>query len=237
MSEDQPRLFDYAASGADAGSFIVSPSNALAAALVSRWRAWPGGAVALYGPKGAGKSHLLRAWAEEADAALLDPGAGAGEARAAFEARGGRVGVDDMDGPRDDAAAMALLDLARERGGAVLVVGRPPPSEWPVTLMDLRSRFAGMLAARLDDPDQALLQGVIQRLCRRRFIELRDNVAKYIAENGERSFEAAQDLVEELDRMMISGRRPVAYDLAAEALRRVARRRARDSDRVGDDAP
>ena len=57
---------------------------------------------------------------------------------------------------------------------------------------------------------------------------MRENVAKYIAEHSERSFTAAQELVDELDRMMISGRRPVAYDLASEALKRVARRHEAD---------
>jgi chromosomal replication initiation ATPase DnaA len=230
MSEEQPRLFDYADLGEDGGSFIVSESNAEAAALVSRWRSWPGGAVALFGPEGSGKSHLLRAWADEAGAGFLDPQAGASEAQRVFDAHAGRVAVDNMDRARDDQAAMALLDLAKAKGGAVLVVGRELPSDWPVKLPDLRSRFAALIAAELEDPDQQLLQDVIRRLCRRRFIELRENVAKYVAEHGERSFRAAQDLVDELDRMMISGRRPVAYDLANEALKRVARRRALELD-------
>lgn len=225
MSDYQPRLFDYAVDGDAAGEFIVSESNEDAVALVRRWRAWPGGAMALYGPHGSGKTHLLKSWAEEAEAAFLDPNAGASEVQTVFEAHGGRVAVDNIDGPRDDAAMMALLDLARDRGGAVLVTGTAPPDEWPVVLLDLRSRFSGMLAARLGDPDLTLLQAVIRRLCRRRFIELRENVAKYIAENGERSFEAAQAVVDELDRMMTEGRNPVAYDLAGEALKRVARRR------------
>ena len=230
MNEDQPRLFDYAVDGDAAGEFIVSESNGDAVALVRRWRAWPGGAVALYGAKGSGKSHLLKSWAEEAKAAFLDRRAGGSEVQAVFDANGGRVAVDDMDGVRDDAAAMALLDLARTQGGAVLITGAAPPDQWPVTLPDLRSRFTGMVGARLGDPDLPLIQAVIRRLCRRRFIELRENVAKYIAENGERSFEAAQAVVDELDRMMTEGRRPVAYDLAGEALKRVARRRAADAE-------
>jgi len=229
VSGDQPRLFDYAAHGEAAGEFIVSASNAAAVALVRGWRSWSGGALALFGPAGAGKSHLLRSWAEEAKAGHIAATASAGEMRTLFERHGGRAAVDDLDRPRNDAAIMALLDLARAQGGAVLAAGRRPPAEWPADLPDLRSRFSALVAAGLDDPDQELLQAVIRRLCRRRFIELRENVAKYIAEHSERSFAAARDLVDELDRMMTTGRRPVAYDLAAEALRRVERRRAGES--------
>jgi chromosomal replication initiation ATPase DnaA len=225
VTDEQPRLFDYADTDAADGSFLVSSSNAQAVSLVERWRSWPGGSLALFGPPGSGKSHLLRTWAEEARAGFLDPRAGAATVEALFTAHDGRIAVDNMDGPRDDAAAMALLDLARQQGGAVLITGTAPPIDWSAGLPDLRSRFAALVAARLEDPDLQLLQDVIRRLCRRRFIELRENVAKYIAENGERSFAAAQDLVDELDRMLTAGRRPVAYDLAAEALRRVARRR------------
>src|SRR5262249_29093764 len=56
MSDYQPRLFDYAVDGDAAGEFIVSESNEDAVALVRRWRAWPGGAMALYGPHGSGKT-------------------------------------------------------------------------------------------------------------------------------------------------------------------------------------
>ncbi len=229
MSDEQPRLFDYADTDAADGGFIVSASNEQAVAMVDRWRSWPGGALALFGPKGSGKSHLLRTWAQEAGAGFLDPTAGPAAAEALFIEKGGRIAVDDMDRARNDATAMALLDLARQQGGAVLVTGSTPPVEWRADLPDLRSRFAAMVAARLEDPDLQLLQDVIRRLSRRRFIELRENVAKYIAENSERSFAAAQELVEELDRMMTAGRRPVAYDLAAEALKRVARRHAEDA--------
>ena len=228
MSEEQPRLFDYSAHGEAAGEFIVSDSNTRAVDLVRRWRDWTGGAVALFGPPGSGKSHLLRSWAEEAGAGQLNPNAAAAEVRAAFAAHNGRLAVDGLDGPHDDAAIMLLLDLARSEGGAILAAGQTPPAEWPAGLPDLRSRFSSLVAIGLEDPDQELLQAVIRRLCRRRFIELRENVAKYIAEHSERSFTAAQELVDELDRMMISGRRPVAYDLASEALKRVARRHGVD---------
>ncbi|MGE3302475.1 MAG: DnaA/Hda family protein [Hyphomonadaceae bacterium] len=222
--ELQPRLFDFAAHGDGAGAFIVSDSNRAAVALLEQWRAWPGGALALTGPAGAGKTRLARLWAGEAGAAWMSATASPSELLAAFEAHHRRLAFDPADAPRDDQALIALLDAARQEGGAVLLVGREPPERWRAGLGDLRSRFTALLAARLEEPDDYLRTELLRRLCRARFIELRENVAKYLSQNMERSYAALHALVDEVDKLMTAGSQPVPYDVAAEALARLARR-------------
>jgi chromosomal replication initiation ATPase DnaA len=119
---------------------------------------------------------------------------------------------------------MLLLDMARIEGGAVLLVGQNPPAEWVTDIPDLRSRFAALLAAPLGEPDEKLITELIRRLCRARFIELKENVARYAVQHMERSFAAAHALVAEIDNLMVEGGQPVPYDIAAEALRRLERR-------------
>jgi chromosomal replication initiation ATPase DnaA len=222
--EDQLRLFNFAEREEGAGAFIVSDSNRAAISLLEQWRAWPGGMLALVGPIGSGRTHLARLWAAEANAKLISPMLDVGAARTEFHGQDGRLALDDVDGPHDDEAVMVLLDLAREHGGAVLLIGAGGPETWPAALPDLRSRFAALLTARLGEPDETLLAALLRRLCRARFIELRENVAKYLSHHMERSFGAAHALVEEIDRLTTAGAQPVPYDLAAEALRRLARR-------------
>lgn len=220
----QLRLFDFTEKGEGEGAFIVSDSNRPAIALLEQWRAWPGGALALVGPQGAGKSHLARLWAAQAGALAVSAKAGSANIRQAFAARDGRLVVDDADRARDDAAIMTLLDLARTEGGSVLLIGRETPSEWQTPVPDLRSRFAALLAAPIGEPDETMLAHLLRRLCRAKFIELKENVAKYLAQQMERSYAAAIRLVEEIDRLMVEGSHPVPYDVAAEALRRLDRR-------------
>jgi chromosomal replication initiation ATPase DnaA len=218
---DQLRLFDFAERKEGEGAFIVADSNRAAIGLLEQWRVWPGGALALVGPIGAGKSHLAKLWAAQSGALFLPAKTNSASAREAFLARDGRLVIDDADGPHDDAALLVLLDLARTEGGAVLLIGQTAPSAWPAGLPDLRSRFAALLTASLGEPEETLLAELLRRLCRARFIELRENVAKYLAQNMERSFGAARLLVNEIDRLMVDGSHPVPYDVAAEALRRV----------------
>ena len=53
--------------------FIVSDANVEAVRTLDAWPHWPGGALALTGPAGSGKTHLARAWAERSGA--IAPGA------------------------------------------------------------------------------------------------------------------------------------------------------------------
>jgi chromosomal replication initiation ATPase DnaA len=222
--DEQPRLFDFTEKGEGAGAFIVADSNRQAIGLLKQWQSWPGGALALVGPEGSGKSHLARLWAGEARALVMTGKVSVASARDAFAAREGRLVLDNADRVQDDSTLLHVLDLAKTEGGAVLLVGRENPLEWPAELPDLRSRFAALLTANIGEPDEKLITELIRRLCRARFIEMKENVAKYAVQQMERSYAAAHALVAEIDSLMTEGSQPVPYDIAAEALRRLERR-------------
>ncbi|HVY85306.1 MAG TPA: hypothetical protein VG943_09245, partial [Caulobacterales bacterium] len=65
---DQPRLFEFRMGERSPDTLVVAEANRDAAQLLTDWRSWPGGALALVGPKGAGKTHLALAWALETGA-------------------------------------------------------------------------------------------------------------------------------------------------------------------------
>ncbi|MGE3142422.1 MAG: hypothetical protein AB7L65_03820 [Hyphomonadaceae bacterium] len=199
-------------------TLVVAAANRDAALLLANWRAWPGGALALIGPLGSGKTHLALAWAAEQGARLLAPDAAPEAAIAAFEAGGGRLVLDDADGPHRDETLIRVLDLARSRGGAALLTGAAPPAQWSTQIKDLASRLAALAVAALGEPDVALLEVVLRRLCRERFIQLRDDALTYLVENMQPSFAAAHAVAEALDAMVVRGRRPVTPALARRAL-------------------
>lgn len=219
---DQPRLPLEPSDDRAPETLIVSAANRPAWEALLNWRAWPGGAFALAGPEGAGKSHMAQAWAIVAGAAAADPMAQGARIRSAFEAADGRLVFDGLERGCDDAALSLALDLARDRGGAVLLVGRGRPRDWPTATPDLATRFAATPCAMLDEPDLELLQKVLRRLARARFIELPEAVARYMAESMERSFAAAQAATDALDRNLVRGARPVTYDVARRAIGQIA---------------
>lgn len=203
-------------------TLVVAEANRDAVNLLTHWRAWPGGVLALTGPSGAGKTHLALAWALEAGAREISPLAAPEDAAAVFAEGGGRILIDDADGARDDVMLWRLLDLARIEGGAVLLVGKRTPNLWETGVPDLRSRLDSLPAAALGEPDEALLEVVLRRLCRDRFIELSEDAARYLSRRMPRTFAAAQKVASVLDQGLaqgtVSGAKPVALKAAKRAL-------------------
>jgi chromosomal replication initiation ATPase DnaA len=214
----QPRLFEFRMGERSPDTLVVAGANRDAARLLTEWRTWPSGALALIGPRGSGKTHLALAWAMETGARQVPRGANADEAAAIFREARGRLLIDDADAEADEAMLWRVLDLARAECGAVLVVGARAPVHWPATIPDLRSRLSNLAFAALGEPDEALMEVVLRRICREQFIELRDDAARYLARRLPRTFAAAHQWAAALDADLVKGAKPVAMGAARKAL-------------------
>ena len=53
--------------------FLISDSNAAAVGWIDRWPDWPARALALHGPAGCGKTHLVHLWCAQT-AGVIVPG-------------------------------------------------------------------------------------------------------------------------------------------------------------------
>jgi chromosomal replication initiation ATPase DnaA len=214
---DQPRLFQFLLEDRSAAALLITDSNRAVWERLQNWQSWPGHAVAIAGPRGAGKSHMALAWAEQARAGVCWP---QDRAMEVFERFGGRIVLDNADRYPDEPHLALLLDAARARpGAAVLLVGERPPGQWSPSLRDLSSRFAAMPVLELSEPDEELLAGVLARLCRARFMKLTDKAATYLTRHMERSFAAAHAVADALDRQHVNAARPISIGVAARVLR------------------
>lgn len=207
-------------------SLIVSPANAAALAMVERWRDWPNGRLAVSGPEGAGKTHLVHVWralsgAEAAAAAELTPGRA--EALAAAPA----VAVEDADriadlvGPARAAAEEGLFhlhNLIGAAGGALLVTGRSAPARWRIALPDLASRLAAMAHVEIGAPDDALLSSLLAKLLADRQIRPAEGLIPFLLRRIERSSAAAEAVIAKLDARAMEERAELTVPFARRVL-------------------
>lgn len=198
--------------------FIVGAANRNALALIEAWPDWPSPVVALSGPAGSGKSHLVAIWQGIAGGRAIAASA-LTEAVVDDLAASGAVAVEDIDrGSHDDAVLFHLLNRARERGASVLLTARSPIAG-AGELPDLVSRLRAAHPLALAAPDEALLAQVLVKLFADRQLSVGGSLIDYILPRIERSFAAAATLVRKLDRAALATGRPVTRQLAARILR------------------
>jgi chromosomal replication initiation ATPase DnaA len=226
MPETRQLVLDLAARTAlGREDFFVSPANALALAQVDAWPDWPARRLAVAGPPGAGKTHLVHVWAarsgaeilEAGDLAVVDPAALAPEAALAVE-DGDRLAA--LPEGRRRQAEEVLFHLCNRlaQSGSLMLTGRSAPSMWQVELPDLASRLRTAGVARLEAPDDALLSAVLVKLFADRQIEVGPDLVRYLLGRIERSLAAAEAVVVALDRAGLARKRPITARLAAEVL-------------------
>ncbi len=194
------------------GDFIISAGNVEALAALDAWPAWAGGRLALVGPEGSGKTHLARMWARAVGAMIAKP-----DGIDISQLAGQPVLLEDADRGLDDATLFHLINMA-DAGGSLLVTARVAPRDWPTDLPDLRSRLNALMVAKLEAPDDVILQGVLRKFFRDRNIKPDDEVLPYLVRRIERSIPAALAVVSRLDEAADAAGRKVNSALVREVL-------------------
>ncbi|QGX97805.1 chromosomal replication initiator DnaA [Roseovarius faecimaris] len=200
--------------------FFVSPANATAVALIESWPDWPSHKLLLTGPEGAGKTHLSQVWASLSGARVISATTLTDSDIPAL-ARG-PVAVEDADriagcAPAEE-ALFHLHNLTLAEGGSLLITSRTPPARWGLGLPDLASRMQGTTQADLQPPDDALLGAVLMKLMADRQLRPEPRLIPYLVPRIDRSFQAAREIVERLDKAALEQGAPITTRFAAKLL-------------------
>jgi len=203
--------------------FAVSPTNGEAVARLDAWPGWAEGRLALVGPAGTGKTHLARSWAQQADAVVVEAADPDAAPLDLPSLRGRAVLVEDADrraqgSALDDEALFHLINMAGVDGGSLLMTARLAPVAWDSAVPDLRSRLNALPVARIEAPDDIVLEAVLRRAFAARAITPAPDVYPYLLRRIPRSALEAIAVVELLDEAAAAQGRPVNRLLAGQVL-------------------
>lgn len=195
--------------------FVVSPTNEAAVRALDAWPDWLGGALALVGPEGAGKTHLATDWAERAGAVSLSVDGAESVDLAGLE---GRPVLVDAAERLDDETLFHLINLAGAPGGGLLLTSRQRPAAWTCALPDLRSRLNALRVVELGEPDDVVLRALLLRFFEQSSIRPSEDLLDYLVRRIERAAPKAREVVARLDEAAGAEHRPVTRALAREIL-------------------
>ena len=177
--------------------FIEAPSNAGALAIVESWPAWPAPAILLLGPEGTGKTHLGEAWLKHSHGVFLDNAH-----------------------TQSDETLFGFINRAlRGEIPGLLLASRVAPSDWGVSLPDLKSRLSAMPKIELFEPDDESLRPITHALFERRGRVVSPDVVDYLLKYTDRSISALQETIRGIDEAASSAKADVTKVFASKFVR------------------
>jgi DnaA family protein len=176
--------------------------------------------IYLWGERGCGRSHLLRAAVAAASSrGIIGRYVAAGEPLPAVDSGVRTLAVDDVE--KLDAQAQLeffhLYNALRDRQGAVLVVGNVAPARLQLRA-DLLTRLGWGLVFQvhaLSDDDKRV---ALKRHAAARAFDLREEIAEYLLRHLKRDLPSLMTVVEALDRYSLETKRPITLPLLRELL-------------------
>lgn len=217
LTFDLPRR--TASSRAD---FLVSDSNAAAIGWIDRWPDWPSQVLAIHGPAGCGKTHLLNLWCAQASGFAVSGRMLSEDLLSGLASkRGSAIAVDDADRASEQ-ILLHLYNLCVDNRGFVLLASRRPPTAWSIGLPDLKSRLSAAFAVGISRPDDALLEAVLVKHFADRQLRVAPAVVAHLVTHMERSFAAAAEIAARLDLVSLRDRREITVPLARQVLSEAA---------------
>jgi hypothetical protein len=175
--------------------FLLSSANSAAFEHLRRWSVWPVMATLLTGPRKSGRSLLGRLFVRKTGGRLFDNAEG-----------------------HDEEQLFHAWNEAQERRRPLLLIASAPPPAWNIALPDLRSRLAATPHVAISEPDDELFGNLVIKLLSDRGIAAPPDLAAYLVPRIERSYVAVQQIVDVLDRAMLSNHRRLSVPMARRAL-------------------
>ena len=198
-----------------AADFVADASNQAALAWVDNPASWPLGRLALFGPEGVGKTHILRAvvaergwrWLDaprlDETAALADPAPGS---------------VLDRADEAPEHALFHLINRCAEAGAKLLFAARTPPARWPVRLPDLASRLRATQSAGIGAPSDGLLAALLGKHLADRQLRVDPAVQSFLLARLPRDAAAVAAAVARLDEAAMAQAAPITRSFARTVL-------------------
>ncbi|GAA0471802.1 DnaA regulatory inactivator HdaA [Parasphingorhabdus litoris] len=175
--------------------YLVTDCNRQVHEQLENWSSWPNATAILVGGPGSGKKAMAQKFASYS---------------------GGRFVANAHDAADD--ALFHLWNQSQADKLPLLLTSSRDVSSWQVELPDLKSRLAASLLIEIGVPDEAMIEGLLQKYFSLRGLSISEDALAYLSKRMERSYQDVQLLAQLMDSLAIEKKKPITRSIAIEAL-------------------
>lgn len=204
----------------DHADFYVSSSNVLAYRWIESWPTWPNHCLILFGPLGCGKTHLAHIWKQKTGALIIPFQDLAFKNLDDLCQKHKNIIVEDIPEIFDENILFHLYNSAQQAAGTLLLTANASPSNWNISLPDLKSRLKAAMCAEIKPADDELLKAMMRKIFSDEQIKVQDQIINYLLNHQERSFNALFNTIKTLNTHALATKRKITLPLVKEVLLR-----------------
>ena len=198
--------------------YIVTQSNKTAFVLIKNWPNWGNfplsNVIYLYGDHGSGKSHLASIWQKASNAQYVSKGL---LQSMAFQDI--NYILEDFENLQSyEQNILHLFNHVITLKKYMLITARQPVVRLKIKLPDLYSRMQGIISAKIEDPDDNLIDAIISKYFSDFQIRVASRTIKYLVKHIDRSYSAMANALLSLDKASLVKKSRISIDLIKDIL-------------------
>ncbi|MBQ3564604.1 MAG: hypothetical protein IJA14_00485 [Alphaproteobacteria bacterium] len=198
--------------------FIESEENHEALMWLMRWPDWPGFGIILTGAQGVGKSHLAALWAQSANAVYVLPHSLNHDPRELFQGESNFVIDNISEFLCNEEWLFDFYNIVKEKKRYLLLIDRDSPSNWNISLKDLRSRIMSLPRICIRNYGDEMLVRICQKIAKDIAIDISDRTLEYIVQTYERDISSLTNILRTLNKLSLKIQKPISVPFVKKYL-------------------
>ena len=197
--------------------YFVSKSNYFAFEILQKWPKWEKNILNIYGENFSGKTHLSKIFLNKNNGLMIyekDINDEIFKKLKLYE----NIVLDGYKYQTNEKLLYSIFNLIDSENKFLIINSINPINEMDFQLKDLVSRAKNCLFAKIENPDDELMNAIILKNFSDRQIKIDNKLIDYIAKRIDRSYSKISQFIYKIDELSLKKKKPIDFKIIKEIL-------------------
>tara|TARA_B100002052_G_scaffold99584_1_gene92037 strand:- start:4094 stop:4762 length:669 start_codon:yes stop_codon:yes gene_type:complete len=199
--------------------YFVSKSNYFAYGIINKWPKWEKNILNIYGESFSGKTHLSKIFLNKNKGIIIyekDINDKIFQKLKLYE----NIIMDNFNHKIDEKLLYSIFNFIDNENKYLVINSINPINEYKYKLKDLKSRAKNCLFAKIEIPDDELMNAIIFKNFSDRQINIDSKLIDYIAKRIDRSYSKISQFIYKIDELSLKKKKPIDFKIIKEILKK-----------------